>query len=207
MGIVWHGLAVESGDGSGARCALSVEHANESSSEWLKIISQQRSIERVGWKCLRLNAFSLLLDTDCTMKKVYDFLSLCDVIKEVSMEEEGEIEGGGIYDEQVNEDREESDNDMGGDNNHSVVLISSDEENISLPSEYRSTSAPSQQLFAKQEEETGNRDDLAFECMRRKRRRAVCGHGSESDSDRTVPLSAKRKREESLDQDSDIDSL
>mmetsp|Transcript_1200 Transcript_1200/g.1931 ORF Transcript_1200/g.1931 Transcript_1200/m.1931 type:complete len:206 (-) Transcript_1200:563-1180(-) len=205
MGIVWHGLAVESGDGSGARCALSVEHANESSNEWLKIISQQRSIERVGWKCLRLNAFSLLLDTDCTMKKVHAFLSLCDVIKEVSVEEEGEIDGGGINDEQVNEDREEVDIDMGGDN-HSVVLISSDEENISLPSKYRSALAPSQQLFAKQEEKTGNRDDLDFECMRRKRRRAVYGYGSESDSDRTVPLFSKRKRE-SLEQESDIDSL
>lgn len=196
MGVVWHGLAVESGDDSGERCALSVEHANESSDKWSQIISQQRSIERVGWKCLRLNALSLLLDTDCTMRKVRAFLSSCGVVEEVPASESDEI---GRNDEDENDVREDADG-LGGDN-HSVVLISSDEEDIHMPSAYRSVRALSEEEYSRHHEEL-------FGNMRRKRRREANDTRSDSDSDRTVPLVTKRRKEDDpLEQSSDDDSL
>ncbi|GAX13522.1 hypothetical protein FisN_27Lh017 [Fistulifera solaris] len=72
MGLVWPGgLCVEHGD---ARVALLVEGNGESLLEWRKSFLQQKAIERVGWKCQRVDAWSLLTEPVGTMNSVCDFM-------------------------------------------------------------------------------------------------------------------------------------
>ena len=74
MGKIWNkGISVESPH-SGSRAAAIIEGAGESLGEWKSMFQQQRSIERVGWKTLRVDALSFLLDHQITMQWVKDFL-------------------------------------------------------------------------------------------------------------------------------------
>lgn len=104
MGVVWnHALCVEH-PGSTARAGLSVENAGESKQEWTRVTTQQRSIERVGWKCLRVDGLSLLMDHHRTMVKVLDFLAAAGV-EEPPM----------IYDSLEEEDEDVEMEERGGD--------------------------------------------------------------------------------------------
>ena len=75
MGVVWFGaICVENPENS-ARAAICVEGSGESQEEWLGLVEQQKSIERVGWKCLRLDILYLLNDLSGATDSVIDFLS------------------------------------------------------------------------------------------------------------------------------------
>lgn len=138
MGVVWnHALCVEH-KGSSARAGLCVDNAGESKEEWNRVVTQQKSIERVGWKCLRVDGLSLLSDHGSAMIKVLEFLASAGVEEPPllydSLEEENEEapaedvdpaeanrEDNGAAVENVNPD-------VDMEENHAIV-ISSDDEN------------------------------------------------------------------------------
>lgn len=61
MSDVWDGaLCVENKETS-ARAAIMVEAGGELKEDWEAAIDKQRSIERVGWQCMRIDALSYLL--------------------------------------------------------------------------------------------------------------------------------------------------
>jgi hypothetical protein len=75
MGTVWeNGICVESQSGDN-RVALLVEGFGESLQQWQSSFSKQKGIERVGWKCLRVDALSLLSDFHKTLEFVLRFLA------------------------------------------------------------------------------------------------------------------------------------
>lgn len=79
MGRVWrHGLCVES-QGSDARAAVLVDCVGEPVHEWSQSYSQQRAIERVGWKCFRVDAVSLVTDFHGTIQSIVAFLEKCGI--------------------------------------------------------------------------------------------------------------------------------
>lgn len=79
MGQVWrHGLCVES-EGSDSRAAILVDCVGEPVHEWRHSYHQQRAIERVGWKCIRIDAVSLVTDFHGAMQNIVTFLEKCGV--------------------------------------------------------------------------------------------------------------------------------
>ena len=79
MGIVWkNGICVEHESGDN-RVALLVEGAGESLQQWKSSFEQQKAIERVGWKCLRIDALSLLTEFDVAIESVIKFLATCGI--------------------------------------------------------------------------------------------------------------------------------
>jgi hypothetical protein len=80
MGVVWHGSICVEDPASGARAALCVECSGESRDDWSAIVLQQKSIERVGWKCLRVDALSLIHDFHTAIEALEDFLASAAVL-------------------------------------------------------------------------------------------------------------------------------
>ena len=79
MGVVWkNGLSVEH-PRSDMRAALMIDCAEASVQEWQKSYSQQKAIERVGWKCKRIDILSLLTDFSGTLDSIRRFLSAAGV--------------------------------------------------------------------------------------------------------------------------------
>jgi hypothetical protein len=91
MGVVWDNALCVEHPSSNARAALCIENGGESKEEWVRTMTQQKSIERVGWKCLRVDAISFLSNYNATVRKVVDFLAAAGV--EEGRKAEGE--GGG----------------------------------------------------------------------------------------------------------------
>ncbi|CAB9500882.1 Uncharacterized ATP-dependent helicase MG140 [Seminavis robusta] len=146
MGVVWqYGLCVEHPD-TNARAALCIESCGEPRDEWDRARTQQKSIERVGWKCVRVDGLSLLVDPKSTMGIVMDFLVSAGVEASPliydSLEDEeaadGEPEGDAEPDnaepqqEEAHQPQDNVDEEIAPDANDGeagVVVISSDDEN------------------------------------------------------------------------------
>lgn len=76
MGVVWKGgLCVES-TGSDTRAAVMLDCGNGSAQDWQESYTQQKAIERVGWKCLRVDVLSFLTETKEAMKTITRFLEV-----------------------------------------------------------------------------------------------------------------------------------
>jgi hypothetical protein len=74
MGDVWkNGFCVEH-SGSDDRAALMVDCMEVTNEEWQAGYRQQKAIERVGWKCMRVGVLSLLTDCSGTLETVVRFL-------------------------------------------------------------------------------------------------------------------------------------
>lgn len=141
MGLVWPGgLCVEHGD---ARVALVVEGGGESLLEWRKSFSQQKAIERVGWKCLRVDTWSLLTDPIGTMDSVSDFMESHGIEKPLviydELEDDSEVTE---QDEQHEREKAELPHEQPADHEQApleeihdddVVVISSDDEQTHRP--------------------------------------------------------------------------
>jgi hypothetical protein len=84
MGEVWRkGVCVESFNGD-SRAALRIEsHAGESQSEWRASYQQQKAIERVGWRCMRLDALTLVADHENAIHVVEDFLAKSGIVPQL----------------------------------------------------------------------------------------------------------------------------
>lgn len=89
MGVVWkNGLCVEHPD-SDMRAALMVDCGEGSLQEWNASYQQQKAIERVGWKCLRVDVLSLLSDFRSTLDAIVRFLSASGVEVSVAQNNNG----------------------------------------------------------------------------------------------------------------------
>lgn len=92
MGRVWqHGLCIEN-EFSDARAAVLVDCVGEPVHEWTQSYSQQRAIERVGWKCIRIDAVSLVNDFHGTLQNLVNFLEKCGVQEQKILYDELEDE-------------------------------------------------------------------------------------------------------------------
>jgi hypothetical protein len=141
MGIVWRdGLAVENGE----RAAITIEGIGESTEIWTRIVNQQRVIERVGWKTLRVDAASILLDHEKTLRSIQLFLSNCGVRRPGDEQEEKDRSNEFVLGNQneAEEDRleqgvravnenmaDDEEHEMqAGDDQDDLIVISSDDE-------------------------------------------------------------------------------
>lgn len=80
MGVVWTaGICVEHPE-SDLRAALMVDCLEDTHEDWYSSYRQQKAIERVGWKCLRVGVFSLLTDWKATINSVIEFLAATGVV-------------------------------------------------------------------------------------------------------------------------------
>ena len=86
MGIVWNDAICVEDKESGTRAAVCLECAGETMEEWSRLVKQQKSIERVGWKTFRVDGLSFLVDCPAMFKSVEKFLR--DVAVEPLHEEE-----------------------------------------------------------------------------------------------------------------------
>jgi AAA domain len=80
MGVVWdNAICVENAGGdecdSGLRASICIEATGESHDDWRSMLDQQKSIERVGWSCLRVDAISFLSNHAATLGSIKKFLS------------------------------------------------------------------------------------------------------------------------------------
>lgn len=75
MGVVWKGALCVEQEASDTRAAIMVDCDEGSSQEWLSGFAQQKAIERVGWKCIRINAASLSVDYLAVVNDVIQFLA------------------------------------------------------------------------------------------------------------------------------------
>jgi hypothetical protein len=134
MGVVWdNAICVENASTvNSARAALCVEAIGESHEEWKVMLEQQKSIERVGWKCLRVDALSFLSDHRKILDTAEGFLESVGVHPRTT-EESDEADGAIVEIEPETEeakpksDMEEEDGPARGDIKE-VVVISSDED-------------------------------------------------------------------------------
>ena len=74
MGGVWRDALCVEDVSSDERVAVLVDCDSESEQEWERGYSQQLAIERVGWRCLRVDMLSFVYDHAGTMKYIKGFL-------------------------------------------------------------------------------------------------------------------------------------
>jgi hypothetical protein len=135
MGVVWSdGICVED-HVTGQRAGLGIEGAGESMDAWSRFVDQQKVIERVGWKTLRIDAGAFLVDHPKTLKKIEQFLcgaGIRNPSEEDQPDDEDEDMAMAVQDEEeehadvvdhVNRDEQPEDND-----DPNLVVISSDDE-------------------------------------------------------------------------------
>jgi hypothetical protein len=180
MGVVWFdGICVE-GPETGDRAALCVECSGESLDDWKRVVQQQKSIERVGWRCLRVDALSLIYDFHASMEKVIEFLTLAGVHPVIPREADSVVEVPDDEGEEQEEDAGERDEE-GVPNNAAneaapavpaqgeedeVVIISTDEENEEdnkKPAAMKAEDEPNETLGSgERDSDYGQAVDLGF---------------------------------------------
>jgi hypothetical protein len=116
MGIVWrHAICVEH-ESEDRRAALIVDSTGDLSSsvqEWLASYAQQKAIQRVGWKCMRVDALSLIADFNRTMQSVVSFLASAGIEErpvlydQLDEEDNAQIKPGEMPVDEEGEDEEE----------------------------------------------------------------------------------------------------
>jgi hypothetical protein len=106
MGVIWkHGICVENDT---TRVALLVDGDEGSGQEWQASYGQQKAIERVGWKCFRVDSLSLFLNLDSTMKNIGRFLASANIEEPVV----ANVDAAVAYAAIENEDVDEADTEM-----------------------------------------------------------------------------------------------
>jgi hypothetical protein len=99
MGVIWkHGICVENDT---TRAALLVDGDELSGQEWQASYGQQKAIERVGWKCFRVDSLSLFLNLDSTMKNIVRFLASANIEEPVMANVDAEVADAAIENEDV----------------------------------------------------------------------------------------------------------
>ena len=240
MGIVWYdAICVESSSStslsesstSTERAAICVQCSGETLDEWKHLVEQQKSIERVGWKCLRVDALSLLYDFYATVEHVLEFLTLAGVMpsvvevagatrnrnqnedddsdtsstKQDQAEEEAKEEEGNVnvLDAAVPEEQEDDDD---------VVMISSDDDD---DEDDRKPAAKNQNHTVKEEEEEG--DDALLQLFDGEERDTDYGQAvdlgflgimppGQSQQPRRLAPVARRRRHPDTESDDDDDN-
>lgn len=103
MGVVWNDAVCVEDTQSGTRAAISFECVGESTNEWIRLVKQQKSIERVGWKTFRVDGMSFLVNCLGTFKCVEKFLQDTGVGPAAEEAEEMEVEQLGAPDDEVDD--------------------------------------------------------------------------------------------------------
>ncbi|KAL3934383.1 MAG: hypothetical protein SGBAC_009891 [Bacillariaceae sp.] len=152
MGIVWkNGVCVE---GQKNRAALIVDGEELCSQDWQASYNQQKAIERVGWKCFRVDSLSLFVNMNSTLAKIVDFLDSVGVEKTAAVSTYGvapDKASNAVEVKEVDEETEgldaenDSQNDVAAvinqDENHDIVTISSEDDNYGLEDDDRKPAA------------------------------------------------------------------
>jgi len=137
MGIVWKNALCVEHRMSDTRAALIVDCSGEDQQEWQASYNQQKAIERVGWKCMRVDALSLLNDFHGTMQAVIRFLASAGIEEPVVLYDQLEEENSddqavemGIAAEEEDDSEDSQADAAAADPNaeQEVVVISSDDE-------------------------------------------------------------------------------
>jgi len=74
MSMVWKNAFCVEDEDSDVRVAVMIDCEEPQQSDWLFSYSQQKAIERVGWKCLRVDALSVVVDYMKIVNFVIQFL-------------------------------------------------------------------------------------------------------------------------------------
>lgn len=143
MGKVWkNGICVEHPKAD-SRVGLFVECVEDSIQDWHLAFKQQKAIERVGWKCLRVDIVSLATRLDETMDSIVRFLRSHGISQPLlvhdTLEEDIERDDivGDAADSAPMEDEHEAElrqnfaegrNLLARDDSNAYVVVSSDEE-------------------------------------------------------------------------------
>jgi hypothetical protein len=149
MGVVWKTALCIEHESSDTRAAVLVECSGESFQVWHSSYKQQKAIERVGWKCLRVDALSLVCNFHRTFESIVEFLRVNGIEEPVVIydelerdDESEQLEGlADVAEENLDEDSRAAspiedpevvpidDPEVGDLNNAQViVVISSDDE-------------------------------------------------------------------------------
>jgi hypothetical protein len=134
MGVVWKDALCVEHEESDTRAAIMVDCEEGSSQEWMSGFDQQKAIERVGWKCLRLNAVSLAVDYITVVNDVIGFLASVGIKEKVSVPDEEEDDND-LHSDNGRDDAEDA-IDMAQVNNDvididdAIAAISSEEDDI-----------------------------------------------------------------------------
>ena len=143
MGVVWdNALCVEDGMNGAARAALYVEASGESKDDWRSMLQQQKSIERVGWRCMRLDAISFLTNYQSSLNTVIEFLDESGVSpgpkvpQEVARQEESAIEIQSDDNESISVAR------ANNEEAEQVVAISSEDDEASCTDDRKPSAVP-----------------------------------------------------------------
>jgi len=75
MSKIWKNAFCVEHEVCDARVAVLVDCEEPQQSDWLYSYSQQMAIERVGWKCLRVDALSVVVDYNSVVNRVIRFLA------------------------------------------------------------------------------------------------------------------------------------
>eukprot|EP00934_Nitzschia_sp_Nitz4_P006196 Nitzschia sp. Nitz4//scaffold90_size81538//26232//31277//NITZ4_005317-RA/size81538-processed-gene-0.34-mRNA-1//1//CDS//3329560005//6186//frame0 len=148
MGVVWDNAICIEDATSSRRAAICVEATGESSEDWKSMLEQQKSIERVGWKCLRVDAVYLLTDYIQALGSISKFLASVDVHPGAPKEEvkEEKIEPEDIEDPiaevLAQQEAEMPDPDEGEDAEEEVAVVISSEEDNDIDSVVEPPKAP-----------------------------------------------------------------
>ena len=162
MGVVWDDALCVEDSISAARAAICVESSGESMDDWNSLLQQQKSIERVGWSCLRVDALSFLSDHCQALISIEEFLSEHQVFSANHASKNGEAEEDPLAEVGIEQNMEA--------NEPETIVISSDEEggNFSEDEEDRKPAAIPDQMvsdelgFGERAEDYGAVADLGF---------------------------------------------
>lgn len=141
MGVVWKNAICVEHEASDSRAAILIEGTGESFPAWHENYKQQKAIERVGWKCLRVDALSLLCDFHVTLESLVQFLRVNGIEEppvvlydELEQDHISDVDGStSIVEEIVEEESHGVANPVAPEavdppDVHDVVVISSDDE-------------------------------------------------------------------------------
>jgi hypothetical protein len=131
MGVVWSDAICVEDKVSGTRAAVCLECVGESTEEWNHLVKQQKAIERVGWKTLRVDGLLFVGDSRGTFKSIKAFLRNTGVLASMFEDEEPVEEQFDEIDNDSDED-EAVDGDVApivADAEEDIFIISSDDEN------------------------------------------------------------------------------
>lgn len=141
MGVVWKfGICVEGREN--CRAALIADGEELCRQDWQASYNQQKAIERVGWKCLRVDSLSLFSSPKASLAKIVNFLDSVGVERDSSSTNSaggGAAADGDEMDDiaepqdvgSVHSADEEEDQDQQAADTHDVVTISSEDDNNS----------------------------------------------------------------------------
>jgi len=107
MSAIWKNAFCVEHELGATRVAVLVDCEEPHQSDWLSSYVQQKGIERVGWKCLRVDALSIFVDYNAVVRDVIRFLAQNGISQPTLMNEENEsvTQGNTVNQEALERDK------------------------------------------------------------------------------------------------------